>query len=132
LGPELKEEAMPTRESEQTKTSLTQTGAETEAERLTAGSDELMKQWIELAKSSEQTALATVRKFVETVEHAMPLDVVDLSRRREVIDAALEMAQRLIHTQQDFVRSAVRSMVLVNVDVDVDVDVDVASRQSTS
>ena len=125
---------MPTREAEQTKRSLTKAEARREAERLTESSDELLQQWIALAKSSEETALATVHKFVDTVEHAMPLDVVDLSKRREVIDAALEMAQRLIHTQQDFVRSALRSMVLVNVDVDVDthVDVDVASRQSPS
>ena len=125
---------MPTREAEQTKKSLTKTDAPGEAERLPESSDELLQQWIALAKSSEQTALATVRKFVDAVEHAMPLDVVDVSRRHEVIDAALEMAQRLIHTQQDFVRSALHSMVLVNVDVDVDtnVDVDVASRQSPS
>ena len=115
---------MATRESERTETGLTQREADS--------TEEILKQWLALARTSEQTALATVRKFVDTVEQAMPLDVADLSRRREVIDAALEMAQRLIHTQYDFMRSSVRSMVLVDVDVNVDVDVDVASRQSTT
>jgi hypothetical protein len=47
---------------------------------------------------------------------------------------AREMAERLVHTQYDLMRNAVRSAVLVDVDVgvDVNVDVDVASRESTS
>ena len=121
---------MPTAESEEKEAGLLQI----QTDDLTASSDEVLKQWLVLARTSEQTALATVRRFVDLVEEAIPLDVAGLSRRREVIDAALEMTERLVHTEYDLMRHAVRSAVLVDVDVgvDVDVDVDVASRESTT
>ncbi len=107
---------------------------QTQTDELAGGSDDVSKQWLALTKTSEQTALATVRKFVHIVEEAIPLDVTGVSRRRELIDGALEMTERLIHTQYDLMRSAVRSAVLVDVDVgvDVNVNVDVASRESTT
>jgi hypothetical protein len=119
---------MPRTESEEEEAGLLQT----QTDDLAGGSDEVSKQWLALAKTSEQTALATVGKFVGVVEEAIPLDVAGVSRRLEVIDAALEMAERLVHTEYDFVRNAVRSAVLVDVDVgvNVDVDVDVAPRES--
>ncbi len=128
LGGITKEEAMPRTESEEEEAGLLQT----QTDGLAGSSDEVFKQWLALAKTSEQTALATVRKFVGVVEEAIPLDVAGVSRRLEVIDAALEMAERLVHTEYDFVRNAARSAVLVDVDVgvNVDVDVDVASRES--
>lgn len=87
---------------------------------------ELSEQWLELARTGQQTALETVRKFVDTVEHAVPLRGEGAARRRHLIDAAMEMADRLVHTQVDLMRHAISSVVVV--DVDVGVDVDVASR----
>jgi hypothetical protein len=85
------------------------------------GSDDVLKQWLNLAVTGERTASATVRKFVDTVDKVTPLDRVGLARRREVIAAALEMTQRLAHSPYDLGRSLVQSAVLVNVNVDVDV-----------
>lgn len=96
----------------------------------TGSSDDVLKQWLELAMTGQRTATGTVRKFVDTVDKVVPLDGVGLAKRREVIGAALEMTQRLIHTPYDLGRSLVQSAVLVNVDVDVDVDI--ASRAPTT
>lgn len=87
---------------------------------------ELSEQWLELARTGQRTALETVRKFVDTVEHAVPLRGEGTARRRQLIDGALEMADRLMHAQVDLLRHAISSVVVV--DVDVGVDVDVASR----
>jgi hypothetical protein len=85
------------------------------------GSDDVLKQWLDLAVTGRRTASATVRKFVDTVDKVTPLDSVGLAKRREVIAAALEMTQRLAHSPYDVGRSLVQSAVLVNVNVDVDV-----------
>ncbi len=84
-------------------------------------SDDVLKQWLELAVTGQRTASATVRKFVDTVDKVAPLDSVGLAKRREVIAAALDMTQRLAHAPYDVGRGLVQSTVLVNVDVDVDV-----------
>ena len=103
--------------------------AETVPVATTAGPDtELSEQWLELARTGQRTAVETVRRFIDTVDHAVPLRGEGLARRREIIDGALEMADRLVHTQYDLLRHVVSSAVLVNVDIDVGVDVDVASR----
>jgi hypothetical protein len=93
-----------------------------------ASSDDLLKQWLELATTGQRTATGTVRKFVDTLDKVVPLDGVGPSGRREVIGAAMEMTQRLIHAPYDIGRSFVQSAVLVNVNVDVDV----ASRAPTT
>jgi hypothetical protein len=73
-----------------------------------------------------------VRKFADTVDRLIPMDVdgVGLPKRRELMSAALEMTERLVQSEYDLVRSLVQSAVFVNVDVDVDVDV--ASRAPTA
>lgn len=95
-------------------------------------SDEILQQWLELARTGGRTATGTVRKFADTVDRVVPLDGVGLPKRRELMSAALEMTERLIQSEYDFVRSLVQSAVFVNVGVDVDVDVDVASRAPTA
>jgi hypothetical protein len=87
---------------------------------------ELSEQWLELARNGQRTAIETVRTFVDTVEHAVPLRGDGPARRRQLIDGALEMADHLMHAQVDLLRHAVSSVVIV--DIDVGVDVDVASR----
>lgn len=85
------------------------------------GSDDVLKQWLVLAVTGQRTASGTVRKFVDTVDKVAPLDSFVLAPQREVIAAALEMTQRLVHTPYGVGRSLVQSAVLVNVEVDVDV-----------
>jgi hypothetical protein len=101
---------------------------------------ELSEQWLELVRIGEQTAIETLREFVETVENVVP----GPARQREIIGLGLEMAQAILRAQYDAMRGLVRSVVLVNVNVDTDVtfdtdvdvdvptNVDVASRESTT
>jgi hypothetical protein len=66
----------------------------------------------EILKSLEdgaRTALDAVRKFVATVDESLPPRGEGPSRREEITDSALEMAQRLVHTQYEFLRKVVDS-----------------------
>jgi hypothetical protein len=92
-------------------------------------SDDGLKRLFEVAALGPRSASGTVRKFVDTVDSFAPLGGVGLAKRREVIGAALEMTQRLVHAPYDLGRSLVQSAVLVNVDVNVDFDI--ASRPQT-
>ena len=56
-----------------------------------------------------RSAIDAVRKFADTVDRALPRNGTGPSRREEITDSALEMAQRLLHTQADFLRKVVDS-----------------------
>ena len=56
-----------------------------------------------------QSAIEAVRKFLGTVDEALPPRGDGPSRREEIADSALEMAQRLVHTQSEFLRKVVES-----------------------
>jgi hypothetical protein len=60
-------------------------------------------------ESGQRAAIDAVRKFIDTVDQALPALGDGPSRRQEVIDAAMEMADRLVHTQYDFMRKIVDS-----------------------
>jgi hypothetical protein len=66
-------------------------------------SDEVLKS----VESGQRSAIEAVRKFVDTVDQALPPHAEGPSRRQDVIDAAMEMADRLVHTQYDFLRKVV-------------------------
>ena len=68
---------------------------------------ELSEDVLESVKSGQQHAIAAVRKFVDTVEKTPTGE--DPSKEQEVIDAALEMADRLVKTEYDFLRTIVHS-----------------------
>jgi hypothetical protein len=68
-------------------------------------SDEVLKS----VEAGQRAAIAAVRKFVDTVDEALPAVGDHPSRRETVIDAALDMADKLVTTQYDFLRSVVRS-----------------------
>jgi hypothetical protein len=70
---------------------------------------ELSEQVIEAVKKGQQSALDAVRSFVETIDHALPLHGEGPSRRQEVIDSALAMADRLVQSQYDFLSTMIRS-----------------------
>lgn len=70
---------------------------------------ELSEQVLESVEHGQRTAIEAVRKFVETVDKTLPLHGEEPSKRQEVIDSALEMADRLVQTQYDFLRSIVQT-----------------------
>jgi hypothetical protein len=69
-------------------------------DRTTELSDELLK-WLE---SGQRSMIEALRKFVDTVDEK--LGDVHPSRRQEIIDAALEMVDRLVQAQYDLLRKA--------------------------
>lgn len=77
----------------------------TAVQRTTELSDDVIKSLDEGAR----TAIDSVRKFVETVDRALPPHGEGPSRREEITDSALEMAQKLVHTQSEFLRKVVDS-----------------------
>jgi hypothetical protein len=70
---------------------------------------ELSEQVLDSMKNGQQAALEAVRKFADTVDKSLPLPGGEPSKRQEVMDAAFEMADRLVQTQYDFLRTVVRS-----------------------
>ena len=68
-------------------------------------SDDVLKS----VEAGQRAAIEAVRKFVDTVDEALPALGGHPSRREAVIDAALEMADKLVVTQYEFLRSVVRS-----------------------
>ncbi|BBX71677.1 hypothetical protein [Mycolicibacterium psychrotolerans] len=80
--------------------------AHTVAERAAGLSDDVLKS----VEAGQRAAIDAVRKFVDTVDEALPNKEEDHPSRREtVIDAALDMADRLVTTQYEFLRSVVHS-----------------------
>jgi hypothetical protein len=74
-------------------------------ERTTELSEDVLKSLDEGARS----AIDAVRKFAETADRVLPPRGEGPSRREELADSALEMAQRLIHTQAEFLGKVVDS-----------------------
>lgn len=64
---------------------------------------------LEAVKNGQQMAIEAVRKFVDTVDQSLPLGGNDSSKRQEVIDSALAMADKLVATQYDFLRTVVHA-----------------------
>jgi hypothetical protein len=74
-------------------------------DRTTELSDEVLKS----LESGQRAAIDAVRKFVDTVDEKLPALGERPSRRQEIVDASMEMADRLVHTQYDFLRNVVQS-----------------------
>jgi hypothetical protein len=70
-------------------------------------SDDVLKS----LESGSHGAIEAVRKFVDVVDEALPAlpHGERPSRRREIVDAAMDMADRLVKTQYEFLRSVVHS-----------------------
>jgi len=66
---------------------------------------ELSEELLDSVKTGQQHAIAAVRTFVDTVEKTLTGE--DLSKQQEIIDSALDMADRLVKTEYDFLRSVV-------------------------
>ena len=70
---------------------------------------ELSDEVLESVAAGQRAAIEAVRKFVDTVDEVLPAIGDRPSRREVVIDAALDMADKLVTTQYDFLRSVVAS-----------------------
>ncbi len=69
-------------------------------------SDEVLKS----LEAGQRAAIQAVQEFVDTVDEKLPsIGDEHPSRRQGIIDAALEMADRLVRTQYDFIRKVVDS-----------------------
>ena len=80
-----------------------QRSAETVVERAADLSDEVMK----TVETGQRAAIDAVRKFFDNVDEAIRGEAG--SRRETVVDAALDMAERIVAMQSEFVRSVARS-----------------------
>jgi hypothetical protein len=62
-------------------------------------------------ESGSRAVIEAVRKFVDVVDEALPSlpHGERPSRRREIVDAAMDMADRLVKTQYEFLRTVVQS-----------------------
>lgn len=69
---------------------------------------ELSEELLEEVKAGQQAAIEAVRKFVDAVDKTLE-EGEDPSKREEIVDSALDMADRLVETQYDFLRKVVRS-----------------------
>jgi hypothetical protein len=74
-----------------------------------AATTELSEEVLRFVEAGQRAAIEAVTKFVDTVDQAMPLHGEGASKRQTVVDAAMEMADRLVHTQYDFLRKVVHS-----------------------
>jgi hypothetical protein len=69
-------------------------------------SDDVLKS----LESGQRAAIEAVGQFVDTVDSKLPsLGKQDPSRRQELIDGALEMADRFVQAQYDLIRKVVDS-----------------------
>ena len=72
---------------------------------------DLSDEVLDSVEKGQRAAIEAVRKFVDTVDHTLPAfpHGEGPSRRQEIVDSALEMADRLVHTQYDFIRKVIDS-----------------------
>jgi hypothetical protein len=84
---------------------MPETKTQRNVERTTELTDEVLKS----VESGQRAAIDAVHKFVDTVDEKLPSLGEHPSTRQGIIDAALEMADRLVHTQYEFIRKVVDS-----------------------
>ncbi|HEX6456644.1 MAG TPA: hypothetical protein VF009_09025 [Solirubrobacterales bacterium] len=70
---------------------------------------ELSEQVLEQVKESQRSAIEAVRGFMESVDKALPDHGAEPSKRQEIVDSALQMSQKLVKTEYDFLTSVVHS-----------------------
>ncbi len=72
---------------------------------------ELSEKVAQSLEDGQRAAIEAVRKFVDAVDHRLPAlpHGEGPSRRQEIVDSALEMADQLVHTQYDLIRRVLDS-----------------------
>ena len=92
-----------------TKTAPTKKGGAAATKGMVDSTAELSDDVLKAVESGQRAAIDAVHRFLETVDEALPALGERPSRREKVVDAALEMADRLTTTQYEFLRTVVRS-----------------------
>jgi hypothetical protein len=70
---------------------------------------ELSEQVFDEIRDGQEQAIEAVRKFMRSVDEALPHDGEGPSRRQDIVDSALEMSEKLVKTQYEFLTKVVRS-----------------------
>ena len=70
---------------------------------------DLSEQLFGQVETGQRAALEAVRKFMDSVDRALPPHGEGPSRRQEIINSALAMSEGLVKTQYDFLRNTVHS-----------------------
>jgi hypothetical protein len=72
---------------------------------------ELSEEVLDSLERGQRAAIEAVRKFVDTVDDTLPAlpHGEGPSKRQEIVDSALEMADRLVHTQYEFIHKVIDS-----------------------
>jgi len=60
-------------------------------------------------EDGQRAAIQAVKKFVATVDRTLPPETAETAERETVVGAAMDMADKLVHVQYDFLRKVVRS-----------------------
>jgi uncharacterized hydantoinase/oxoprolinase family protein len=74
-----------------------------------ARTTELSEDVFKSLEAGAHSAIEAVRKFVETVDRTLPPNGKEPSKREEITDSALQMAEHLVHAQYEFLRKVVDS-----------------------
>jgi hypothetical protein len=69
----------------------------------------LSEEVLDSVEKGQRAAIDAVRKFVDTVDQTLSAHGEGPSKRQEIVDSAMEMADRLVHTQYDFIRKVIDS-----------------------
>jgi hypothetical protein len=69
---------------------------------------QLSEEVLEGAKDGQEAAIGAVRGFVDSVDRALA-GSASPSQVQEVVDSALEMADRLVETNYEFLKGVVKS-----------------------
>jgi hypothetical protein len=70
---------------------------------------EMSEDVLDSVEKGQRAAIDAVRKFIDTVDQALPAHGEGPSKRQDVVDSAMEMADRLVHAQYDFIRKVIDS-----------------------
>ena len=107
--PETKAKSRPAARKKATARKAPATRGKPAAKSATKRTTELSEDVLAELEDGAQSAIKAVRKFLDTVDEALPPRGKGPSRREEIADSALEMAQALLHTQSEFLRKVVDS-----------------------
>ena len=72
---------------------------------------ELSEDVLQSVEDGQRAAIEAVHRFVDAIDHTLPAlpHGQGPSGRQEIVDSALEMADRLVHAQYEFIRKVVDS-----------------------
>ena len=81
-------------------------GSREEHKTAVARTTELSEEVLQRLEAGQRAAIEAVTEFIDTVDRTLPHGE-GASKRQTVVDAAMKMADRLVHTQYDFLRKVV-------------------------